>query len=185
MSEKWYVVHVTTSFEDTVKRYIFEQMKLDNCPGLISDVLVPTETLEEQLKGGKKKKIEKKFFPGYLLVKTELNNDSWHFLRNIPKVIGFVGGKIKDGKLDPDSVPSVEQSESDKMRNKIEEGTLKPTPKIMFDKGESVKVTEGPFESFTGIVEEVKVEKGKIQVIVEIFGRATPIDLDFNQVEKI
>ena len=185
MSEKWYVVHVTTSFEDTVKRYIFEQMKLDNCPGLISDVLVPTETLEEQLKGGKKKKIEKKFFPGYLLVKTELNNDSWHFLRNIPKVIVFVGGKIKDGKLDPDSVPSVEQSEIDKMRNKIEEGTLKPTPKIMFDKGESVKVTEGPFESFTGIVEEVKVEKGKIQVIVEIFGRATPIDLDFNQVEKI
>ena len=185
MSEKWYVVHVTTSFEDTVKRYIFEQMKLDNCPGLISDVLVPTETLEEQLKGGKKKKIEKKFFPGYLLVKTELNNDSWHFLRNIPKVIGFVGGKIKDGKLDPDSVPSVEQSEIDKMRNKIEEGTLKPTPKIMFDKGESVKVTEGPFESFTGIVEEVKVEKGKIQVIVEIFGRAMPIDLDFNQVEKI
>ena len=185
MSEKWYVVHVTTSFEDTVKRYIFEQMKLDNCPGLISDVLVPTETLEEQLKGGKKKKIEKKFFPGYLLVKTELNNDSWHFLRNIPKVIGFVGGKIKDGTLDPDSVPTVEQSEIDKMRNKIEEGTLKPTPKIMFDKGESVKVTEGPFESFTGIVEEVKVEKGKIQVIVEIFGRATPIDLDFNQVEKI
>ena len=185
MSEKWYVVHVTTSFEDTVKRYILEQMKLDNCPGLISDVLVPTETLEEQLKGGKKKKIEKKFFPGYLLVKTELNNDSWHFLRNIPKVIGFVGGKIKDGKLDPDSVPTVEQSEIDKMRNKIEEGTLKPTPKIMFDKGESVKVTEGPFESFTGIVEEVKVEKGKIQVIVEIFGRATPIDLDFNQVEKI
>ena len=185
MSEKWYVVHVTTSFEDTVKRYIFEQMKLDNCPDLISDVLVPTETLEEQLKGGKKKKIEKKFFPGYLLVKTELNNDSWHFLRNIPKVIGFVGGKIKDGKLDPDSVPTVEQSEIDKMRNKIEEGTLKPTPKIMFDKGESVKVTEGPFESFTGIVEEVKVEKGKIQVIVEIFGRATPIDLDFHQVEKI
>ena len=117
MSEKWYVVHVTTSFEDTVKRYIFEQMKLDNCPGLISDVLVPTETLEEQLKGGKKKKIEKKFFPGYLLVKTELNNDSWHFLRNIPKVIGFVGGKIRDGKLDPDSVPTVEQSEIDKMRN--------------------------------------------------------------------
>ena len=114
-----------------------------------------------------------------------MNDESWHFLRNIPKVIGFVGGKIKDGKLDPDSVPTVEQSEIDKMRNKIEEGTLKPTPKIMFEKGESVKVIEGPFESFTGIVEEVKVEKGKIQVIVEIFGRATPIDLDFNQVEKI
>ena len=98
--------------------FIASIFKLYFNPGLISDVLVPTETLEEQLKGGKKKKIEKKFFPGYLLVKTELNNDSWHFLRNIPKVIGFVGGKIKDGTLDPDSVPTVEQSEIDKMRNK-------------------------------------------------------------------
>ena len=185
MSEKWYVVHCNTGSEDTVKRYIYQQMEMDSCPEMISDVLVPTETLEEQLKGGKKKTSEKKFFPGYLLVKTELNDDSWHFLRNIPKVIGFVGGKVKDGKLDPDSVPSVEESEINKMRNKIEEGTLKPTPKVMFDKGESVKVIEGPFESFTVIVEEVKVEKGKIQVIVEIFGRATPIDLDFNQVEKI
>ena len=164
MSEKSYVVHVSTSFEDTVRRYIYEQMKLDKCDGMIADVLVPTETIEEQLKGGKKKTTEKKFFPGYLLVKTDLNDESWHFLRNIPKVIGFVGGKIKDGKLDPDSVPTVEQSEIDKMRNKIEEGTLKPTPKIMFEKGESVKVIEGPFESFTGIVEEVKVEKGKIKL---------------------
>ena len=185
MSDKWYVVHVNTGSEDTVKSYIFEQMKMDKCDGMVTDVLVPTETIEEQLKGGKKKTSSKKFFPGYLLVKTELNDESWHFLRKIPKVIGFVGGKVKDGKLDPDSVPSVDESEINKMRNKIEEGTLKPTPKIMFEKGESVKVVEGPFESFTGIVDEVKVEKGKIQVIVEIFGRATPIDLDFNQVEKI
>ena len=138
-----------------------------------------------ELKGGRKKTSEKKFFPGYLLVKTELNEESWHFLRNIPKVIGFVGGKIKDGKLDPESVPTVDESEINKMRNKIEEGTLKPTPKVIFDTGESVKVIEGPFENFTGVVEEVKMDKGKIQVLVEIFGRATPIDLDFNQVEKI
>ena len=185
MAEKWYVVHCNTGSEDTVKRYIKTQMKMDNCLELIRDILVPTETIEEQLKGGRKKTSEKKFFPGYLLVKTELNEESWHFLRNIPKVIGFVGGKIKDGKLDPESVPTVDESEINKMRNKIEEGTLKPTPKVIFDTGESVKVIEGPFENFTGVVEEVKMDKGKIQVLVEIFGRATPIDLDFNQVEKI
>ena len=185
MAEKWYVVHCNTGSEDTVKRYINTQMKMDNCLELIRDILVPTETIEEQLKGGRKKTSEKKFFPGYLLVKTELNEESWHFLRNIPKVTGFVGAKIKDGKLDPESVPTVDESEINKMRNKIEEGTLKPTPKVIFDTGESVKVIEGPFENFTGVVEEVKMDKGKIQVLVEIFGRATPIDLDFNQVEKI
>ena len=185
MSDKWYVVHCNTGSEDTVQRYINKQMEMDNCPDLITDILVPTETIEEQLKGGRKKTSEKKFFPGYLLVKTELNEESWHFLRNIPKVIGFVGGKVKDGKLIAESVPTVEESEINKMRNKIEEGTLKPTPKVIFDKGEPVKVIEGPFENFTGLVEEVKMDKGKIQVIVEIFGRATPIDLDFNQVEKI
>ena len=185
MAEKWYVVHCNTGSEDTVKRYINTQMKMDNCLDLITDILVPTETIEEQLKGGRKKTSEKKFFPGYLLVKTELNEESWHFLRNIPKVIGFVGGKVKDCKLLVESVPTVDESEINKMRNKIEEGTLKPPPKVIFDKGESIKVIEGPFENFTGVVEEVKMEKGKIQVLVEIFGRATPIDLDFNQVEKI
>ena len=97
MSEKWYVVHCNTGSEDTVKRYIYQQMEMDSCPDMIADVLVPTETLEEQLKGGKKKTSEKKFFPGYLLVKTELNDDSWHFLRNIPKVIGFLVEKLKMG----------------------------------------------------------------------------------------
>ena len=118
-------------------------------------------------------------------MKTKLDEVSWHFLKNIPKVIGFVGGKINNGKLEPNSVPSVDEMEIDKMRNKIEEGTLKPTPKVVFEKGESIKVIEGPFESFTGTVDEVKIEKGKVQVLVEIFGRATPIDLDFNQVEKM
>ncbi len=185
MSDKWYVVHVNTGSEDTVRRYIHDQMRMDKCPDLIKDILVPTETIEEQLKGGKKKISEKKYFPGYILVKTKLDEVSWHFLKNIPKVIGFVGGKINNGKLEPNSVPSVDGMEIDKMRNKIEEGTLKPTPKVVFEKGESIKVIEGPFESFTGTVDEVKIEKGKVQVLVEIFGRATPIDLNFNQVEKM
>ena len=120
MADKWYVVHCNTGSEDTVKRYINTQMKMDNCLDLITDILVPTETIEEQLKGGRKKTSEKKFFPGYLLVKTELNEESWHFLRNIPKVIGFVGGKVKDGKLLVESVPTVDESEINKMRNKID-----------------------------------------------------------------
>ncbi len=185
MTDKWYVIHVNTGSEDVVIKYIYDQMKMDNCPDLIKDILVPTETIEEQLKGGKKKISEKKFFPGYILIKTELNERSWHFLKGIPKIIGFVGGKINDGKLEPNSIPSVDESEINKMRNKIEEGTLKPTPKIVFDKGESIKVIEGPFQNFTGTVDEVKMDKGKIQILVEIFGRSTPIDLDFNQVEKI
>ena len=109
-----------------------------------------------------KKTSDKKFYPGYLLVKTQLNEESWHFLRNIPKVIGFVGGKVKDGKLIVESVPTVEESEINKMRNKIEEGTLKPTPKVIFDKGESVKVIEGPFSSFNGMVEEEYEERGRL-----------------------
>ena len=185
MKDRWYVVHVNTGSEDIVCKYIHNQMEMDKCPDLIKDILVPTETIEQQLKGGKKKISEKKFFPGYILIKTELNERSWHFLKAIPKVIGFVGGKINDGKLEANSIPSVDESEINKMRNKIEEGTLKPTPKILFNKGESIKVIEGPFESFTGVVEEVKIDKGRIQVLVEIFGRSTPIDLDFNQVEKI
>ena len=127
MSDKWYVVHVNTGSEDTVRKYILNQMEMDKCTDLIKDILVPTETIEEQVKGGKKKRSEKKFFPGYILVKTDLNEESWHFLKEIPKVIGFVGGKIKDGKLEANSVPSVDESEIDKMRNKIVsfEGTTK------------------------------------------------------------
>ena len=108
MSDKWYVVHVNTGSEDTVRKYILNQMEMDKCTDLIKDILVPTETIEEQIKGGKKKRSEKKFFPGYILVKTDLNEESWHFLKEIPKVIGFVGGKIKDGKLEANSVPSVD-----------------------------------------------------------------------------
>ena len=114
-----------------------------------------------------------------------LDEETWHFIRNIPKVIGFVGGKIVDGKIDPNSVPEVDESEVAKIKTQIKEGTLKPKPKIAFEKGETVKVIEGPFANFSGTIEEIKPDKGKIQVSVTIFSRTTPIELDFNQVEKI
>ena len=185
MNNRWYVVHTNTGFEDRVKSYIEDRDVVEGFEDQVTEVLVPTETIVEPVKGGKKKTSVRKFFPGYILVRMELNDRSWHFIRNIPKVIGFVGGKVKDGVIDPDSVPDVNEEEVLRIKRQIEEGTLKPKPKISFDKGETVKVIEGPFANFSGVVEEVKPDKAKLQVLVTIFGRTTPIELDFNQVEKI
>lgn len=185
MENRWYVVHTNTGFEDRVKSYIEDRVVVEGFEDQVTEVLVPTETIVEPLKGGKKKTSVRKFFPGYILVRMDLNDRSWHFVRNIPKVIGFVGGKIKDGVIDPDSVPDVPEEEVQKIKRQIEEGTLKPKPKISFEKGETVKVIEGPFANFSGVIEEVKPDKAKVQVLVTIFGRTTPIELDFNQVEKI
>ncbi len=185
MPNRWYVVHTNTGYEDRVKSQIEDRVKSENLNELIDEVLIPTETIVEPIKGGKKKTSVRKFFPGYLLVKMELNERSWHLIRNIPKVIGFVGGKIKDGMIDPDSVPDIDEREVSKIKHQIEEGTLKPKPKISFERGETIKVIEGPFANFIGVIEEVKPEKGRVQVLVTIFGRSTPIELDFNQVEKI
>ena len=185
MAKRWYVVHTNTGFEDRVKSYIEDRVKLEGLEDQVNEVLIPTETIVEPVKGGKKKTSVRKFFPGYILIKMELNDQSWHFIRNIPKVIGFVGGKLKDGKIDPDSVPDVQEQEVQKIKKQIEEGTLKPKPKVTFDRGETVKVIEGPFANFSGVIEEVRPDKAKVQVLVTIFGRTTPIELDFNQVEKI
>lgn len=185
MNSKWYVVHVNTGFEQRVKSLIEDNLEVNKLSGLIEEVLVPTENIVETQKGGKKKTSVRKFFPGYMLVKMVLDERAWHFIRGLPKVIGFVGGKLKDGQIDPDSVPSVDESEVLKIKTQIEEGTLKPKPKIAFEKGETVKVIEGPFSNFSGTIEEIKPEKARVQVLVTIFGRTTPIELDFNQVEKI
>ena len=185
MNNRWYVVHTNTGFEDRVKSYIEDRAPQEGFEDQVQEVLIPTETIVEPVKGGKKKTSVRKFFPGYILVNMELNDRSWHFIRNIPKVIGFVGGKVKDGIIDPDSVPDVNEEEVLRIKRQIEEGTLKPKPKISFDRGETVKVIEGPFANFSGVIEEVKPDKAKVQVLVTIFGRTTPIELDFNQVEKI
>ncbi len=185
MADRWYVVHTNTGFENRVKSYIEEGMRSGDFRNQVHEVLVPTETIVEPIKGGKKKTSVRKFFPGYVLIRMDLNDESWHFIRDIPKVIGFVGGKLKDGKIDPDSVPDIREDEVEKIKRQIEEGTLKPKPKIIFEKGETVKVTEGPFANFSGVIEEVRPDKATVQVLVTIFGRATPIELDFNLVEKI
>lgn len=185
MADRWYVLHTNTGYEDRVKSHIEDRMIPEGFEDQVYEVLIPTETIVEPIKGGKKKTSVRKFFPGYILIKMELNDRSWHFIRNIPKVIGFVGGKIKDGKIDPDSVPDIQEQEVQKIKKQIEEGTLKPKPKITFEKGETVKVIEGPFANFSGVIERVRPEKAKVQVLVTIFGRTTPIELDFNQVESI
>lgn len=185
MPKRWYVVHTNTGFEDRVKTYIEERSKIEGLDHLVSEVLIPTETIVEATKEGRKKTSVRKFFPGYVMIHMELNDTTWHFIRNIPKVIGFVGGKLKDGRIDPDSVPDINESEVYKIKTQIEEGSLKPKPKIFYEKGETVKVTEGPFANFSGIIEEVNPDKAKVQVMVTIFGRTTPIELDFNQVEKL
>lgn len=185
MADRWYVIHTNTGFEDRVKSYIEDRLIPEGFQDQVYEVLVPTETIVEPIKGGKKKTSVRKFFPGYILVKMELNDRSWHFIRNIPKVIGFVGGKIKDGIIDPDSVPDIQEQEVQKIKKQIEEGTLKPKPKIAFERGETVKVIEGPFANFSGVIDEAKPDKAKVRVLVTIFGRTTPIELDFNQVEKI
>ena len=185
MTSKWYVVHVNTGFEQRVKSLIEDNLASNKLTELIEEVLLPTESIVETQKGGKKKTSVRKFFPGYILVKMVLDERAWHFIRGIPKVIGFVGGKLKDGQIDPDSVPSVDESEVLRIKTQIEEGTLKPKPKISFEKGETVKVIEGPFSNFSGTIEEIKPDKARVQVLVTIFGRTTPIELDFNQVEKI
>lgn len=185
MPKRWYVVHTNTGFEDRVKTYIEERAKAEGLDNLLSEVLIPTETIVEATKEGRKKTSVRKFFPGYIMINMELNDTTWHFIRNIPKVIGFVGGKLKDGRIDPDSVPDINENEVYKIKTQIEEGSLKPKPKIFYEKGETVKVTEGPFANFSGVIEDVNPDKAKVQVMVTIFGRTTPIELDFNQVEKL
>ncbi|MCH8028417.1 MAG: transcription termination/antitermination protein NusG [Candidatus Dadabacteria bacterium] len=184
MSKKWYVVHTNTGFEDKVKSYIEEKLKMEGLGADVEEVLIPTETVVEPIKGGKKKISKRKFFPGYILVNMELNEVTWHFIRDIPKVIGFVGGKLKDGKIDTGSVPVIEESEIDKIKTQVEEGTLKPKPRVSFEKGETIKVIEGPFANFSGVIDDVNFDKAMVKVMVTIFGRTTPIQLDFTQVEK-
>ena len=144
-------------------------------PDLFGEILVPSEKVVELVKG-KKKTSSRKFFPGYILVNMALNDDTWHVVKSTPKVTGFVGGAT-----DP---PSISETEVRQIAQQVEEGAVKPKPKVFFETGENVKVVDGPFQDFNGVVEEVKPEKGKLRVLISIFGRATPVELDFIQVEK-
>ena len=172
---KWYVVHTYSGYEQKAKKALEEKIKAEKMDEMFSDVLVPSENVVE-IKKGVKKTSSRKFFPGYILVKMEINDQTWHLVKSVPKITGFVGGG--------QTPPNVPDEEVEKITTQISEGTLKPKPKVSFEKGDSIRVIDGPFSSFNGVVDEVKPEKGKVRVLVSIFGRSTPVELDFMQLEK-
>lgn len=173
---RWYVVHAYSGFEHQVKRAIEEHVKRAGMQDILGEVLVPTEEVVE-IREGQKRKSERKFFPGYVLVQMEMTEDTWHLIRNIPKVLGFIGGL-------PDKPSPITDKEAEAILNRIQEGAGKPKPKVLFEVGEIVRVTEGPFNDFNGVVEEVNYDKSRLLVAVQIFGRSTPVELEFHQVEK-
>lgn len=176
MSKRWYVVHAYSGFEKSVQRALDERIQRQGMQDVFGRVLVPVEEVVE-LKLGQKSISERKFFPGYVLVEMEMNDESWHLVKSTPKVTGFVGGSAN--KPTP-----ISEKEVDKIMQQMKDGVDKPRPKVLFEVGEMVRVKEGPFTDFNGSVEDVNYEKSKIRVSVTIFGRATPVELDFGQVEK-
>lgn len=176
MSKKWYVIHAYSGFENSVKRTLQERIARAGMEDKFGQILVPVEEVME-IKGGQKSISERKFFPGYVLIEMELTDETWHLVKHTPKVSGFVGGSLmKPAPISPKEVQSILEQ--------IQEGVEKPKPKILFEIGEAVRVKEGPFTDFHGNVEEVNYDKSKLRVSVSIFGRPTPIELDFDQVEK-
>jgi transcription termination/antitermination protein NusG len=175
-AKRWYVVHAYSGFEKSVARALRERIDRSGMGSAFGEILVPVEEVVE-LKNGQKSVSERKFFPGYLLVEMEMNDQSWHLVKNTNKVTGFIGGAAN-------RPTPISPKEVEKIRSQMQEGAEKPRPKILFEVGEMVRVKDGPFTDFTGSVEEVNYEKNKLKVTVTIFGRATPVELDFGQVEK-
>lgn len=172
----WYVVHTYSGFENKAKLALEERIKSLKREPFFAEIIVPEENVVELVKG-QKKTTKRRFFPGYILVKMILTDETWHIVKETPKITGFVGDKVRP-------VP-VAESEVQKMTNRIAEGQMKPKHKISFSEGETVRVIDGPFSNFSGVVEDVNQDKGKLKVLVSIFGRSTPVELDFIQVEKI
>lgn len=175
MALKWYGVHTYSGYENKVKLSLEERIRAYGVEELFGEVLIPSETVVE-LKKGERRTSTRKFFPGYILVQMELNNETWHIVKGTPKVTGFVGGTINP--------PAIPEDEIGKITTRMEEGVERPKPKVEFEVGETVRVVDGPFLNFTGVVEDVKPDKGKLKVMVSIFGRVTPVELEFIQVEK-
>lgn len=177
MSKKWYVVHAYSGFEKQVKNSLEDHIRRAGMEDLFGEILVPTEEVVE-MKKGVKRRSERKFFPGYVLVQMEMNDASWHLVKNVPKVLGFIGGR-------QDQPAPITQREADTILQRVAEGVDKPRPKVLFEPGEVVRVIDGPFNDFSGVVEEINYEKSRLRVAVSIFGRSTPVELDFQQVEKL
>jgi transcriptional antiterminator NusG len=176
MALRWYVVQAYSGYEKSVKRSLEERIERYGMQSNFGDILVPTEEVVE-MRSGKKRKSERKFFPGYVLVQMEMNDDTWHLVKDAPRVLGFIGGK-------KDEPAPITEKEVDAIMNRIQEGTDKPRPKVLFEAGELVRIIDGPFNDFNGVVEEVDYDKSRMRVSVSIFGRSTPVDLQFIQVEK-
>jgi transcription termination/antitermination protein NusG len=174
--KKWYVVHTYSGYENKAKAALEERVRALHMENKIGPVLVPVERVQELGKGGQRKISNRKFFPGYIFVSMQLDDETWHVIKDTPKVTGFVGHST--------APPEVPESEVRAITEQMEEGALRPKPKVLFEAGEAIKVIDGPFQDFNGTVEEVKPEKGKVRVLISIFGRATPVELDFVQVEK-
>lgn len=175
MAKRWYVVHAYSGFEKKVATSLKERIELHSMQEKFGDVLVPTEEVVE-MRSGQKRKSERKFFPGYVLVQMELDDDTWHLVKETPRVMGFIGGKA-------DKPAPITDAEADAILQRVQSAD-KPKPKTIFEPGEMVRVIDGPFNDFNGVVEEVNYEKSRLQVAVLIFGRSTPVELEFSQVEK-
>ena len=176
MSKAWYVVHAYSGYEKHVMRSLQEQIALKGREDKLGDILVPTEEVVE-MRDGKKRKSERKFYPGYVLVQMDMDDESWHLVKSTPRVMGFIGGTAER------PVP-ISDREAQAILQKIETGAETPRPKTLFEAGEVVRVIDGPFADFNGVVEEVDYDKSRVKVAVLIFGRSTPVDLEFSQVEK-
>jgi len=176
MGKRWYVVHAFSGFEKKVQQYLAERIARAGMEDMFGEVLVPTEEVVE-MKGGQKRRSDRKFFPGYVLVEMEMTDETWHLVKDVPKVMGFIGGTA-------DKPAPITEKEANTILDRVQEGVDKPRPKILFEPGEMVRVVDGPFNDFNGVVEEVNYEKSRLRVAVLIFGRSTPVELDFHQVEK-
>lgn len=175
-SKRWYVLQVVSGQEFNVKKSLEEKIRTYNCENQFGDILVPTEEIVEMC-SGHKRKAERKFFPAYVLVQMDMNEHLWHLVKSVSKVLGFVGGTS-------DRPASISDREANEILSRIQEGVDKPKPKILFEPGEVIRVIDGPFADFNGVVEEVNYDKNRLRVAVMIFSRSTPVDLDFSQVEK-
>lgn len=176
MGKRWYVVQAFSGFETAVKRSLSEHIARHGLEDYFGEIMVPTEEVVE-VRGGQRRKSERKFFPGYVLVHMELNDETWHLVKNVPRVLGFIGGTA-------DKPAPISDREAEQILQRVQEGVEKPKPKVLFEPGEVVRVTDGPFNDFNGVVEEVNFDKSRLLVAVQIFGRSTPVELEFSQVEK-
>ncbi len=176
MAMRWYVVHAYSGFEKQVMRALRDRAREAGMEERFGEILVPTEDVVE-MKNGVRRKSERKFFPGYVLVQMEMSEDTWHLVKDCPKVMGFIGGKA-------DKPAPISDREADAILNRVHQNADSPRPKTLYEPGEVVRVVDGPFADFNGTVEEVNYEKSRLQVAVMIFGRSTPVELEFNQVEK-